>query len=264
MPTVVYVDVLLFINTILTYAVLVTVEKLFKRMTKLWRLIAAAFIGSLFSLLIFCGIEGFWFSLLIKAASSLLITLVAFPIIGKREYFKTTLAAVGVSVVYSGGFILFYQLVRPPNMLIINDIVYFEFNPLVMIGFTAAIYLIITLFHKLFRERIKTSVVSLSFTVNQKEYSCIGKVDTGCSLKEPFSGAPVIIVDESVMRIEEKTPHRIVPYSAVGGSSILRAVKAEKVTIDKTPVDREIYIAVYRLNDSNIQAIINSEIIKVM
>lgn len=264
MPTVVYVDVLLFINTILTYAVLVTVEKLFKRSTRLWRLITSAFVGSLFSLLIFSGINSFLFSMAIKVISSLLITVIAFPFVGRREFFKTTLATVGVSVVYSGMFILFYQLVKPPNMLIMNDIVYFEFNPLVMIGFTAVIYLLITLFHKLFHERIKNTVVDLNIAVNNQEISCIGKVDTGCNLTEPFSGSPVIIVDESLFRLDDTMPRRVIPYTSVGGSSILYAVKAEKVIIDHKPIDKAVYIAVHRLNDQNIQAIINSEIIKVM
>lgn len=253
---------LLFINTILTYAVLMTAERLFKRDTRLYRLILASFVGSLFSLLIFIDARGFLFSLMIKVASSLVITLIAFPFISRKEYLKITLATVGVSVVYSGMFILFYQLFKPPNMVIVNDIIYFEFNPLVLLGCTAVIYLLITVFQKLFRERIKATVVRLKFSVNNTDYACIGKIDTGCNLKEPFSGAPVIIVDDTVLRIDDTSQKRVIPYSTVGSTSILYAVKAERVYIDDAPIEKTIYLASAPINDGNIQAIINSEIIR--
>ncbi len=262
MSTVVYVDVLLFINTIITYAVLITAVKLFKRETTTLRLMLASFTGSLFSLLIFMDMQGFLFALLIKAVSSLLIALIAFPFINRKEYLKITLATVGVSVVYSGVFVLIYQLFKPPNMLIINDIVYFEFNPLILLGCTAIIYILITLFDKLFRERIKSSVVPLSFTVDEVGYSCTGKVDTGCNLKEPFSGAPVIIVDNQLFVIKEVMQRRVIPYSAVGSTSILYAVKAEQVRIDGTFIEKAVYIASAPLKNEHFQAIINSEILR--
>lgn len=262
MLTVVYVDVLLFINIIINYAVLITAEKLMKRQTALWRLIAASAVGSLFSLLVFTGVDSGVFSFVIKAASSLLTVLIAFPIVSRAEYLKTTLAAVGVGIVYSGFFILFYQLFKPSNMLIVNDIVYFEFNPLILLASTGAIYLLMTLFQKLFRERIKASTVNLKYTALSREYTCIAKIDTGCDLTEPFSSAPVIVADSSVMTIPDDCPKRVIPYSAVDSTSILYGVRADSVFIDGKPIDREIYIAAAPLNSKRFQAIINSEIIR--
>ena len=246
MPTVVYVDVLVFINTILTYAVLITAERLFKRETKLWRLIAASLIGSMFCLLQFFLIEGFFLSLLIKIVSSLAITLTAFPLGSRRIYFRTTLGVIAVSVVYSGLFILIYQLFKPPNMVMMNDVVYFELNPLVLLGVTAVIYLCITLFEKLFRERIKSTVVRLKIFVGDREYACLGKLDTGCNLTEPFSGAPVIIV----------------PYSTLAHTSLLYAFRADQVRIDDSPVEKAVYIATAPIRNPQIQAIINSDIVR--
>ena len=260
--TVVYVDVLLFINTVITYAVLITTEKLMKRETKTVRLIAASFIGSLFSLLIFLDVNGFWFSLLIKAVSSLLITLISFPFINRKEYSKTTLMTVGVSLVYSGAFILIYQLFKPPNMLIINDIPYFEFNPLVLLGSTAIIYIGVTVFQKLFCERIKRTIVRLTFTVDGNHYKCMAKIDTGCSLTEPFSGSPVIIVDPEIFQIGASLQKRVIPYSTVAHSSMMYAVKADRIMIDDSYIDKTVYIAVNTIGDRDIQAVINSEIVR--
>ncbi len=262
MDTVVYVDVLLFINTIMTYAVLITTEKLIKRSAKVLRLIAASFIGSLFSLLVFFTADSFIIRLLIRVVSSLLLVLAAFSFINRKAFFKTVLAVILVSLVYSGMMILIYQLFRPPNMVIVNNVVYFEFNPLILLGSTAFIYILITVFQKLFRERIKNTVVPLSFTVNGSEYSCIAKIDTGCNLTEPFSGAPVIIVDTSIFKIGDPLHQRVIPYSSVGNSSILYGIKAEQVVVDRSMIEREIYIAATDIRSDHIQAIINSEIVR--
>ena len=260
--TVVYVDVLLFINTILTYAVLITAEKLFKYDAKAIRLVAASFVGALFTLTIFWEMNGRLLSAAIKAISSLAITYIAFSYIDIKTYIKNVLTVIGVSVVYSGFFILIYQFFKPPNLLIFNGVVYFEFNPLVLIGLTAVIYLIIGLFHKLFSERIKNTAVRLEFSVCGIRRSCIGKVDTGCNLTEPFSGDPVIIVDESLFCADDKQQKRVIPCRTVTSSSILYAVKADSVTIGKEPVRKEIYIASTGLNNNDFQAIINSDILR--
>lgn len=145
-------------------------------------------------------------------------------------------------------------------MVIVNDIVYFQVNPLWLIALTAFIYYILLIIYKLFSERIKSTVVPLSFTVDDHTYNCIGKIDTGCNLREPFSSAPVIIADRTVFIADDRKPYRIIPYSAIGGSSFLKAVKAQSVIINKQPVEKEIYIASSEISSNSFQAIINSDI----
>ena len=257
----VYVDVLLFINTLLNYAVLATADALLKRQCRLFRLIAGAFTGSLFSLTIFLDIGDGW-SIPIKILSCALITAIVFGAKDLREYAKAALMTLSVSLVYSGAIILLYQVFRPPSLLIVNSVPYLRIDPLVMLGATAVIYLLLLILNRLFRERIRSTVVPLRYTVNGKEYRCIGKIDTACRLIEPFSRAPVIIVDSSVMPIAPEAPARVIPYSAVGISSFLRAVKADKVCIDKKEIYGTVYIASADQLDTHFRAIINSEIIR--
>ncbi len=259
---IVYVDVLLFINTVINYAVLLTAEKLLKADVRLWRQILGAFTGALFSLSIFLELQNAFFLFLLKILSSLLLTFITFGYHGRREFIKSILLTLSVSLFYCGFIILFYQLFKPPNMLIVNDVVYLELNPLLMLALTGAIYGILLLLERLLRERIKASIVQLRFTVNGTEYSCIGKVDTGCNVVEPFSSSPVIITDNTVFSIPEGTPSRIIPYSTLSGSSYLTAVKAERVEIDRTAVNKAIYIAVTSGLHNSFQAIINSDILR--
>ena len=129
-----------------------------------------------------------------------------------------------------------------------------------MLGMTALIYAMIFIFERLFREKFKNSIVKLSFTVNGIKTECIGKIDTGCDLNEPFSSAPVIIADKSVFSDIDNTKTRVIPYSAIGISSVLFAQKADEVIINNKKIDKDIYIASGEVESSAFQAIINSEI----
>ena len=259
---VVYVDILIFINTIVNYAVLSTAERLLKRDCRLYRLIIGSFIGALFSMNIFLNSESRLLPWMMRIISSAAITLAVFGWRSYREFFKAFLCTAAAATVYCGFYILFYQLFKPPNMIIVNDVPYIQVDPLWLIALTGVIYVIILLLYKAFSERLKSTVVSLRFTVGGRSFGCIAKIDTGCNLREPFSSAPVIIADSSVFTIGGSTPKRIIPYTALGGSSYLYAVKADSVTIDKKPVGSAVYIACAELHNDQYQAIINSEIVR--
>ena len=259
---IVYIDILLFINTIINYAILMTTERLLKRNCRLYRLLLGAFTGSLFSLLIFFDSNNRFLLFLLRIFSSALITMIAFGFRSKSEYIKAVLCNILTSVGYCGFFTLFYQIFKPPDMIIVNDVVYLQNDPLRLIMLTAVIYVILLIVNKLFSERIKSTVVTLQFTVRQSTYSCIGKIDTGCHLREPFSAAPVIIADPSVFTVDIRQPFRVIPYSALSGSSILNGVKADSVIINKQTIEKDIYIASGDIGNPNYQAIINSDIIR--
>lgn len=259
---VVYVDILLFINTVINFAVLETAQRLLKRSCRLYRLLIGSLTGALFSLMIFSCRDSRLMLLLLKLAASAVMTLTVFGWKSVAEYGKAVVGVTVVSLLFCGFFILFYEIFRPPNMLIVNDVVYFHVNPLALIGLTAVIYLLLLLIYRLLSERIKAGVVPLEFEIGGKSYRCIGKIDTGCNLKEPFSSSPVIVADSSVLTIDEASPVRIIPYSAVNASSYLKAVRADRVSINQKAVDRTIYIASADIHNHNYQAIINSEILR--
>ena len=242
--------------------ILYAAGRIMKRKAKTFRMILSSFIGSLFALTLFIGVRPFLLSLAIKVTSTLVITLIAYRYDSFKELLKISSAVFIVSTAFSGMMIALYQLCRPPNMVIVNDVVYFEINPLVLVAITGTIYLIFYLIELLLRERIKASVVRLSFTVQGRTYSCIGKIDTGCNLTEPFSKSPVIIVDPSVFPIANTDRCRVIPYTTVSGSSILYAVKAERVTINDTDILQDIYIASGDITHNDYRAVINSDIIR--
>ena len=259
---VIYIDVLLFVNVIVNYAILMTAEKLLKQDVRLYRMILGAVIGALFSLTIFIRSDSRMLLLILRIVITGIVTLIVFGWRSPIEYLRSYLCNTAVSVIYCGGYILFYQVFKPPNMVIVNDILYLQVNPLWLTALTAIIYILVLVIYKLFSERIKSTVVILRFTIHGRDYSCVGKVDTGSNLREPFSSAPVIIVDTAVFDTAREGLIRVIPYSTVNGSSYLSAVKADRVNIDKKPIGDTVYIASGQIHNPNYQAIINSEIIR--
>ncbi|MBQ3416443.1 MAG: sigma-E processing peptidase SpoIIGA [Ruminococcus sp.] len=260
--TVVYVDVLLFTNTLISYCILLTAARLLHLKVKLYRVIPAAFLSSLSALCVYLPYYTGAFSLMVKLIVCALTTLIAFHSRSFKEYLKTICLTVTVSFVYCGFFIAVYELFKPPNMAIINDVVYFEFNPLVMIGLSALIYLILLLIRRVFAKRITNTIVDLQFVCQSREYHCMGKIDTACTATEPFSGDPVIITDKSVFDTDSMENKRVIPYQTLSGGSLLYAVKCEKLLINRKEIDKNVYIGSAQIADSNFQAIINSVILR--
>ena len=241
---------------------MITAERLLKLRIKTWRIILAALCGALFTPMVFISDRSAALSVLIKVISTAAICAVAFAGGTVKEFLKRSLLTLCVSFVFSGVMIAVYQLFHPANMLIVNDVVYFDLNPLILLVLTGIIYVLVCVVEKIFRERMRSSVVRLSFTLGEHVYNCLGKIDTGCSLTEPFSGDPVIVADTSILILPDDAVKRVIPYRTVGASSLLYAVHADAVFISGKPIPKSIYIAQGDVHNSAYQAIIHSDIIR--
>ena len=260
--TVIYVDVLIFVNIIINYLILSITKRYLHIDAKVYRLIISSVVSSLSSLLIFLKVYNEIYSFSVKLLVCVIMVFIAFKLKSFKEFYTYSVTLFIVTVIFSGFMITIYNVFKPQNMFIINDIIYFEFNPIVMIAISFIIYLIVLLITKLFSEKVKNTIVHVKIYINEHEYYCKGKIDTGCNAVEPFSGSPIIIVEKSILNTDNFEFKRIVPYKTVNGESIMYAVKAQKVEIDKENINKEIYIGSVNSIDKDIKAIINSEIIR--
>lgn len=91
-------------------------------------------------------------------------------------------------------------------------------------------------------------------------------LDTGNKLREPFSNAPVIIVDSSKISADGKNT-RLVPVSTVNGVGFLTAFKPDKIILKSAKGEEVIenaYIALSNdVKDENYSAILNYDILSV-
>ena len=259
---VIYIDVLLFTNILINYCILSLTQKFTNISSKEFRLILSAFLSSFFSLVVLIGDISNFLSLIIKMCCAIFMCLVAFKIRNVSVLIKCVCVNFCISVIFCGTMILVHNFSNSKNLAIINDTVYFQIDPIKLITITVFIYLIIILVQRLLKHDIINTIVNLQITFKDIELKCIGKIDTACSVTEPFSGSPVIIVEKAVLNQNIET-NRIIPYRALGTQGILKGFKADKINIDKKVIDKDVYIGIYDgLIDPQFKAIINHNIVR--
>lgn len=260
---IVYVDALIFTNLIINYCILSTTKKYLHIKTKEIRLITSALIGAVFSLIAVIPNINSFVLILIKFLCANVMCYVGYGFMSLKKYMKRIFFLFFFTTTFTALMIALYEVFKPEIMYILNDTVYFNIDPVQLIIITIIIYLSVLLIQRLLKTNISSTLVNLSFSIAEKQYSCIGKVDTACTLTEPFSGSPIIIAEKELLKDFIPKSYRIVPYKALGSNGILIAVKADNVYIDKNRISKDIYICIHEEQiDPNFQAIINYEIIR--
>lgn len=233
MSEVIYVDVLFILNFFVTYLLLLTTKYLLKRNSKVWRLLLGALAGAAYSLIILVPEMSFIFSFLGKFVSAAIIVAVSFRFSSIKAFFKGFLFFFASSFIYVGIMIAVWLTFKPNGLVINNASIYFNISPRLLIFSSLLAYIISTLIIKIHnRVTAKNALYQLEIFNHEKKIFVTAFVDTGNKLREPFSNAPVIVIDE-----EEAKPLlmaeglRIIPYHTINGEGMLKAYPAEKVII---------------------------------
>jgi stage II sporulation protein GA (sporulation sigma-E factor processing peptidase) len=195
----IYIDVLFIVNLVLNYLILFSADKFLKKESGALRILMGAGLGALYSVIIVIlpGIT-FLYSLIAKILLSILIVYITFTPRTLKTFMKSILTFYGVSFLFGGavlGVMYFYE----GSGFIKNGIIYYYWNSkwtLTVFGvaFAAIIFrtiIQITKFNFLKKNLIFSTIIFL----NGRSVKVNGFVDTGNSMKEPFSGKPVIIVE---------------------------------------------------------------------
>lgn len=247
---IVYVDILIFLNTVVDFIILNATCVLTKINVKLWRKIVTSLLSALFSLYIFLPPLGFWLGLLLRLSASLTAVLTAFGFKNVRRFLRCTAVFYGVSFIYAGGMIGIWMLFKPQNMSINNGIVYFDISPLLLITFSFIFYVIITIIKKFTgREADTAERIAVNLIFNKQSVQTTAMLDTGHTLTDSFGNSEIIIIDKATaealfgagntsLMISLEPPEddlkqffRLMPIKTVSGESILPAVKINKIKV---------------------------------
>ena len=149
--------------------------------------------------------------------------------------------------------------------MIKNNIVYLKISPFLLCVLTVITYFITNLISKILGKRENDDLFcKAKIFINEKEIEVSCKIDTGNSLKEPFSQNPVIVAFCPYVQ-KMALPYRIIPYRDVSGGGILKAYSADKIiiTTKKTEIENKNCFVAFTDNSfgSSFNAIINPEII---
>lgn len=239
---VVYVDVLIILNTLINYFILLAVRKITRSYTKRWRIALGALIGGVSSLLLFLENLGVIMTFL-KILTAVLTVVVTFGVKPIKQLVKRIFFLFAITFIFGGFAFAVYMFFDKDILIYSNGIVYFDIDMTFLIVCSVFCYLIITLISKYTDKKApKTKEYFVTIENNGKSVSVTALMDTGNNLRDPFSGYPVIMAEKSVFNqlfTEEKV--RLIPVTTVNGESLIKAFRPKKITINNFITDK-VYI----------------------
>lgn len=258
-------DVLISLNLFVNYFMLLAVSKFLYLHPKKKRIIIGSVLGSIYSLYIFIPKQSLIVSFLVKIIMAISIVAVSFG--RKTNFMKSLVCFCLVNFSFSGLILAMWISFKPKGMAFNNGVVYFNISPLVLIISTLISYFILEYANKYLGKHIcKRDFCRVSFQINDKELEFDAFLDTGNSLKEPFSCLPVIIAKkddvENIIPFDVDTKNenliselsnklnmnfRLIPFSGLSHSGFIVGFKPRFVSIKTSngkSFDKEAYIGI--------------------
>ncbi len=254
---VIYIDVLVFLNTLINCLLLLGAGALRRiRLGKI-RLLFSSLFGGFFSLMLLLPDMGKLFSVLIKAFGAVIMTLIAFGFENARAFLRSLGSVLFVSFSFAGVMFAVYLVFRPEKMTLNNGAVYFDISVRAFVICAVVCYLFIKLFVFLLkRYSSDNTLCTVSIEMNSKTVVLKGLADSGNSLTDVFTNKPVTTVEKSaVKRITENANENrfgVVPVKTALGTGILKTVRADKMTVYYDGKKYEIASPVIALSDESL------------
>lgn len=242
---IVYLDTLICVNLFIDFLILYIIKRALHINVKSSRVLLGSVFGALCTLSILLPIHSIFITALYKIGTAILIIYISY---GKSSFTNISIRLLtyfGLNMILSATVISINLLWKPTGVFIYNDNIYFDISPTVLLITTGAVYIVLNIYHRIISaQKIKSSVHKVTFSVKNKgSITFEAAVDTGCCLKEPFSGLPVILIEKDIIKslTPNKDKMRIIPYSTAAGSDYVYGFKPTHLDID----GREIYSGCY-------------------
>lgn len=238
MTQTIYIDILFCVNFVIDYIILLTVRKFLSLSSRRRRLMLGAAVGGICSFVILLPPIPSGMSMVISFLTACAVVASAFAPLGRKLFIKTASAFFLISFGYCGAMIAVWILFSPQNIVIRNSSVYIAMSPITLVITAVVCYVILRVIMRITgRGDIGDTICTLSIRYGGKEVVCKGKVDTGNTLREPFSGDMAIVVrrelfsefPELSLSGEMEKGIRLIPYSSVGGEGVMPAFRAKNI-----------------------------------
>lgn len=255
MKTVIYADILIVINLIVNYLLLRATSVILGAKRNAVRFLISSALGGVFSLIIFVDNIPPWLNVLVKIIFLSAMVSVAFGIKKLSDFLKYFAAFFLCNFAFAGIMLAVNVFVSPGAAVFKNGVVYFDISIMTLIAASVGCYLVLSIISKFTRSRmVRNLVYDISVSYDGKTVSGKALLDTGNTLKDGFSGKPVIIAEKCFIDkiipgnsdITKLRNFRLIPYSTISSGGALPAFLAAEVTVvfeGKRITLRDIYVA---------------------
>lgn len=277
---VVYIDILIVVNFVITYFMLVTSSIISGYTYSRKRVVVSSMIGAFFCIYIFVNSKNLPADIAVKLLSLALCSLVAYWNGKLKNYFIQTIYFVILNILITGVFITLSEKTRIVYQQ--NMFYYMNINPVVLVIASAVIYGAATLL-TVVKEQVGASQTYKAdiFFKDFKMESISAYYDSGMKIKDVVSNKDIIMI--SFEKTRDKIPQRMnedicnffqgkydkvnasitpVFFNTVSGGGMVPAIKPDKVVIEEKEI-KNILIAFVQNNFSeNVTAIFGADIKK--
>lgn len=243
---IIYLDTLICVNLFIDFLILYIIKRTLHINVKTSRVLLGSIIGALCTLSILIPLRSTFISAVYKIGTSVLIIYISYGKSSLKNASIRLLTYLGINMILSGLVISINLLWKPTGVFIYNDNIYFDISPTVLLITTGVVYITLSIYHQITStQNVKSSVHKVTLSVTDMgSITFETAIDTGCCLKEPFSGLPVILIEKDI--IKDLTPNedkmRIIPYSTAAGSDYVYGFKPSYLDIDGKEIFEGCYI----------------------
>ncbi len=251
MQGVVFVDMLVVVNTIIGYFVLRATAYFCACTLSTKRIVGAAFLAGLSSLAMLLTDVTSLFLLLVKIVCAMLIVLLAFKYKNLRLYLKTLFFFISLNIIL-GGVVIFAALSGAKNISFSNYSVYINISPVLLIGCILIMYLIIYASMYVFGASGTVQHAEYCAEINGASISGVALVDSGMHIKDAMTSRSAVLCSYQSVKTrlqsetsealrkyfeegELRTPFWLVSIKTATGTQMLPALKASGLTFTANP-----------------------------
>ena len=259
----IYLDVVIVENLIMNAIIIYATAIVLKVKIKHLRIIISSLIGAVYSVLSYISDLEIYNNLFLKVFLSVVMVYIAFIPKNVKLLLKQILIFYLTSFLFGGVAFALIYVIKPQEILMRNGL-FLGMYPLktVFLGAVIATIILITAF-KVVKNNItkKDMMCYVVIEIDNKSTKIKAMLDTGNMLKEPISGLPVIVIENTALyellpkeileNLEEilggdfqKIPEDIkntyisklkwIPYSSLGKQNgMLIGIKADKIVVEK-------------------------------
>lgn len=220
----IYIDELIILNFIIDFLILKTTSKILKLNVTTLRIILSSLFGEISLLYLFVNLNNLELTIF-KLLIGVIMNLIAFSYNDLKEFIKRL--------------IYFYMF----SFFLGGTLYYLKIESLVKYQYYLLLIPIIMNILKYFTYNLK-NIISLRHKVtiylkNGKVLYLNGYMDTGNTLKEPYSNKNVIIINKNI-----NENFFLVPFKTIDNSSLIKCFKPKKVYIDGFGERKDIVVGI--------------------
>ncbi len=254
----VYLDIIFLENLCINCIILLATALINKNTISITRILLSSLIGSIYAVVVYLSIAHIFSNIILKILLSVCMVHIAYNPKNVKALLKQLILFYLTSFTFGGVAFALLYFVKPQEILIKNGVLIGTYPIKIALSGVIVGFIIITVAFKNFKKRLSKKDMFCNITIEfQNKYKNIkAMIDTGNLLKEPLTGAPVVVVEkeelldivpENILNNAEKiisgklnitlneyaSKFRVIPFTSLGKENgLLLGLKIDNLQIE--------------------------------